>query len=76
MMYKVFKKVQDKNVFAQFSLHRYIKCGIGLCGSCCIDPTGLRVCKEGPIFGVKELEGTEFGEYKRDGSGKKIDLLE
>jgi len=33
-----------------FSLHRYMKCGIGVCGSCCIDPAGMRVCKDGPVF--------------------------
>lgn len=76
MMYKIFNRVRDKDVFAEFSLHRFIKCGVGLCGSCCIDPSGLRVCEEGPIFEKKELEGTEFGEYKRDESGKKISLLE
>ncbi len=54
-----------------FSLHRYMKCGCGVCGSCCIDPTGARVCREGPVFSGTELEGTEFGRYHRDGSGRK-----
>jgi dihydroorotate dehydrogenase electron transfer subunit len=56
---------------AWFSLHRYMKCGSGVCGSCCIDPTGARVCREGPVFSGSELEGTEFGRYHRDGSGRK-----
>lgn len=54
-----------------FSLHRYMKCGIGLCGSCCIDPSGLRVCREGPVFTGTVLLGSELGKYTRDGSGTK-----
>jgi dihydroorotate dehydrogenase electron transfer subunit len=54
-----------------FSLHRYMKCGIGICGSCCIDPEGLPVCTEGPVFRGDQLEGSEFGRYTRDGCGRK-----
>ncbi|MGP8320729.1 MAG: dihydroorotate dehydrogenase electron transfer subunit, partial [Methanosarcinaceae archaeon] len=46
---------------AEFSLHRYFKCGIGVCGACCIDPHGLRVCKDGPVFNGELLVGSEFG---------------
>lgn len=53
----------------QFSLHRIMKCGIGVCGSCCIDPSGSRVCREGPIFSGVLLHGSEFGRYHRDGCG-------
>ncbi len=56
----------------QFSLHRYIKCGIGICGSCCIDPTGLRTCRDGPVFNGEQLMDSEFGKYMRDGSGRRI----
>jgi dihydroorotate dehydrogenase electron transfer subunit len=55
----------------QFSLHRYMKCGIGICGSCCIDPPGLRVCRDGPVFFGDLLLDTEFGRYGRDASGRK-----
>ncbi|HVP94738.1 MAG TPA: dihydroorotate dehydrogenase electron transfer subunit [Methanoregulaceae archaeon] len=55
----------------RFSLHRYMKCGCGVCGSCCIDPSGARVCREGPVFSGTDLIGTEFGNYSRDGSGRK-----
>ena len=54
-----------------FSLHRYMKCGIGLCGSCCIDPAGLRVCRDGPVFSGDLLLRSEFGRYCRDASGRK-----
>jgi dihydroorotate dehydrogenase electron transfer subunit len=57
---------------SQFSLHRYVKCAIGICGSCTIDPTGLRVCKDGPVFRGPVLIYSEFGRYHRNAAGKKI----
>ncbi|HDR73656.1 MAG TPA: dihydroorotate dehydrogenase electron transfer subunit [Methanoculleus sp.] len=58
----------------QFSLHRYMKCGVGICGSCCIDPSGLCVCRDGPVFSGDLLLGSEFGRYSRDASGRKKGL--
>ncbi|RQD82057.1 MAG: dihydroorotate dehydrogenase electron transfer subunit [Methanocalculus sp. MSAO_Arc2] len=55
----------------QFSLHRYMKCGIGVCGSCSIDPEGLRVCADGPVFPGNRLVDSELGRYARDASGQK-----
>lgn len=55
----------------KFSLHRYMKCGCGVCGSCCIDPSGLTVCRDGPVFSGEFLTGSEFGQYSRDGSGRR-----
>jgi dihydroorotate dehydrogenase electron transfer subunit len=73
MMYKVFQFTEKHRINAQFSLERYIKCGVGLCGSCCID--GYRVCSDGPVFRSKQLEECkEFGKYKRDLSGRKIPI--
>jgi dihydroorotate dehydrogenase electron transfer subunit len=54
-----------------FSLHRYMKCGIGVCGSCCIDPDGRRVCRDGPVFAGDTLLGSELGKYCRDASGRR-----
>jgi dihydroorotate dehydrogenase (NAD+) catalytic subunit len=63
----VFKKMRLKG---QASIERMMKCGIGVCGSCCIDRTGDRVCVEGPVFEFDYLESLEeFGSYKRDESG-------
>ena len=63
------KGVEDRG---QFSLARYMKCGIGICGSCCMDSTGLRVCRDGPVFtGDVLLKSPEFGKYSRDASGRK-----
>lgn len=59
---------------SQFSLHRYFKCGIGVCGACVIDPLGLRVCKDGPVFAGDILITSELGKYHRDATGRKIKL--
>ncbi|MFX1317886.1 MAG: dihydroorotate dehydrogenase electron transfer subunit [Promethearchaeota archaeon] len=56
----------------QVSLERYMKCGIGLCGHCIIDNHGTRVCLEGPVFDAKILRKTDFGKWKRDGTGKRL----
>lgn len=71
MMAKVLEKIRKSNI-VQLSLSRYTKCGIGLCGSCCIDPSGLRACKEGPVFTGDILKNSDLGKYIRDGSGKKV----
>ncbi len=55
----------------QFSLHRYMKCGVGVCGSCAIDPEGLCVCRDGPVFTGVQIIDSEFGHYARDASGRK-----
>jgi dihydroorotate dehydrogenase electron transfer subunit len=55
----------------QFSLHRYMKCGVGICGSCCIDHSGLRVCRDGPVFTGDVIINSEFGSYTRDASGRR-----
>jgi len=68
------KKLLDlsDNISFQASLERYMKCGIGICGQCCVGK-GLRVCKDGPVFDGKTLKKVEeFGVYKRDASGRKI----
>jgi len=57
---------------SQLSLERYMKCGYGLCGSCVVDPLGIRLCTEGPV--VKNdacVKIEEFGKYHRDALGKK-----
>jgi dihydroorotate dehydrogenase electron transfer subunit len=76
MMRAVWTRLREAGLGARgaFSLHRYMKCGIGVCGSCCLDPGGERVCTDGPVFGGDRLEGTEFGEYRRDSTGGRIPL--
>ncbi len=72
MMAKVAKKV---GIPVQVSLERYMKCGLGLCGQCCVDPSGVRVCVDGPVFPADQLRGGEFGKYARDAAGVKREPL-
>jgi len=67
------KLYEDSKVnYFQASLERFMKCGIGICGQCCVGD-GLRVCEEGPVFNKKLLgKIDDFGKYKRDASGKKV----
>ena len=75
MMVKVAEIAQNNNTPSQVSLERFMKCGFGICGQCCIDGTGLRVCKDGPVFdGKTALKHKEFGKYTRSASGKRYDL--
>ncbi|MEI6840740.1 MAG: dihydroorotate dehydrogenase electron transfer subunit [Methanomicrobiales archaeon] len=73
MMSAVLLRLHEEGLLerGKFSLHRYMKCGCGVCGSCCIDPSGLRVCREGPVFSGEQLIISEFGHYSRDGSGRR-----
>ena len=76
MMRSVLAKVEEKGIAhrAEFSLHRYMKCGVGVCGSCCIDPSGMRTCRDGPVFSGDFLMKSEFGRYLRTASGIRKNL--
>lgn len=76
MMYRVLGILDERKIAArsQLSLQRYMKCGIGVCGSCCIDPGGLRVCTDGPVFKGDTLLDSELGKYARDASGRRIKI--
>jgi len=74
MLKEVVKLSLEKGVDCQVSIERYIKCALGICGSCCLDPKGLLVCKDGPVFYARDLVNSEFGLYKRDASSSKIYL--
>ncbi len=50
------------------SVERYFKCGVGICGIC--ECSGLRMCIDGPILPITEVE-SDFGKYHRDKTGKK-----
>lgn len=68
------KKVLDicnqNNIECEVSIERYMKCGVGVCGQCAIDPLGICMCTHGPVVS-KELANqlTEFGSYHRDKTG-------
>jgi len=58
----------------EFLFERYMKCAIGICGNCTMDPLGIRLCVEGPVLPKKLVEQlTEFGKYHRDATGKRIE---
>lgn len=70
MEYKIAQTCWAKKIPFEVSLERYFKCAIGICGMCCVDPTGDRMCVEGPVVdGEKLKEITEFGKYYRTPSG-------
>jgi len=74
-MRKVLDHATVAGVPSQFSLDRFIKCGVGLCGSCCIDPSGLRVCSDGPVFAGARLQESDFGVYIHDATGRKGEFV-
>jgi dihydroorotate dehydrogenase electron transfer subunit len=64
------KVARRHKVASQISIERYMKCGFGVCGQCCVDDTGERMCQEGPVVsGRHALQLLEFGTYHRDKSG-------
>lgn len=70
MSYKILELSRKYDVDCQLALDRYMKCGLGICGQCCIDEAGFRVCVEGPVFDKKQLDSlSEFGSYRRDAAG-------
>ncbi|WP_407357135.1 dihydroorotate dehydrogenase electron transfer subunit [Methanolobus sp. WCC5] len=73
MMKCIFNMLEKENALerTEFSLHRYFKCAIGVCGACCMDREGLRVCKDGPVFNGLQLIDSEFGNYMRGPSGNR-----
>jgi dihydroorotate dehydrogenase electron transfer subunit len=71
MMSAVLDRFDDRPGDVQLCLERYMKCGVGICGSCCIDDTGSPVCSDGPVYRGDELTNGEFGVYHRDGAARK-----
>jgi dihydroorotate dehydrogenase electron transfer subunit len=68
MMHAVAGLCKTHRVACQVSVERYMKCGVGVCGSC--DINGRLCCKDGPVFdGEEALALSEFGKMRRDGSG-------
>jgi len=67
MMKKVLEIAELKNIKVQASLERKMKCGVGLCGSCCIgNDNDVSICKTGPIFSSSDLKiFPQFGTYSK-----------
>ena len=68
MMHKVVKLANEKGIFVQASLERMMKCGVGICGSCCVNKD--LVCRDGTVFDGQHLtKNSEFGHFERTKSG-------
>ncbi len=74
MMFKMFLLAKRHNTPFQASLERYIRCGIGICGSCCMGE--YRICRDGPVFSGEQLGKVrnEFGLFKREVDGSKVNF--
>lgn len=71
MMQDIIQRAGEEAGRVQASINRHFKCALGICGSCCLDPDGLRVCVEGPVVMADRLMEPEFGRYRRNASGSK-----
>ena len=68
MMYKTVSIAHSKGIFVQASLERMMKCGVGICGSCCMGED--LVCRDGTVFdGDHLLSNQEFGQFYRNKAG-------
>ena len=68
MMYKTVNLARSNEIFVQASLERMMKCGVGICGSCCINED--LVCRDGTVFdGEHLMQNDEFGHQHRAKSG-------
>jgi len=48
------------DVIFEASMSRIIKCALGFCGSCLLEPKGYRVCTDGPVFNKDQLGGIRW----------------
>ncbi len=68
MMYKTVQLANSKGYFVQASLERMMKCGVGICGSCCVGED--LACRDGTVFdGDYLLANKEFGRFHRNKAG-------
>ena len=68
MMHKVVQLASEKKISVQASLERMMKCGMGICGSCCAGE--VLVCRDGTVFdGQYLLSNKEFGYTHRNKAG-------
>lgn len=71
MMKGVVDLANKNSIPVQASLERYMKCGIGICGSCCFDSS--LVCHDGTVFNGDQLSKIlDFGISYRDKDGQII----
>jgi dihydroorotate dehydrogenase electron transfer subunit len=71
MMWDIISRARDQANEIQACINRYFKCALGICGSCCLGPDGIRTCVEGPVVMANRLLNSEFGRYRRGPTGGK-----
>ncbi|MEW6088363.1 MAG: dihydroorotate dehydrogenase electron transfer subunit [bacterium] len=61
MMKEIAKWALKNNITGQASLEKEMACGVGVCLGCVVKIKGeyKRVCKEGPVFGMNEVDWDE-----------------
>lgn len=75
MMVRVREICKKHGIMMEASLERYMRCGIGICGSCACGRSV--VCKDGPVFTIGELEkNPDFGRHALSMSARKQTLEE
>ncbi|MCX8171003.1 MAG: dihydroorotate dehydrogenase electron transfer subunit [Candidatus Bathyarchaeota archaeon] len=72
MIRKVYDFAKAHSVDLQASLERYMRCAVGICGSCTIGK--YRVCTDGPVFDMAKLREVEeyLGAFKYNERGEKV----
>ncbi|MCY4251759.1 MAG: dihydroorotate dehydrogenase electron transfer subunit [Thaumarchaeota archaeon] len=71
MMAALVGEAAARGVPAQASVERVMKCGVGICGSCCMDDR--LVCCDGTVFGGDYLASSaDFGRAWRSKSGAAV----
>ncbi len=75
LLLEVLKICDAAGIKVEASLERLMKCAVGVCGACVLDPLGLRVCRDGPVFSSEVLKKiSDLGKWWRDFDGRKIKL--
>jgi dihydroorotate dehydrogenase electron transfer subunit len=73
MMGAVARLAKKHGADCQLLLERHMKCGIGVCGHCCMGEKV--VCFDGPMFRFDEIkDNPEFEKVWRDQAGRKVPL--
>jgi len=71
MMQAAVEVARQTSARFEVNLERYMKCGVGICGSCVMDPHGFILCQEGPVVDDRRLETlADFGHVHRDKTGR------
>ncbi len=73
MLYRTALVAKEFGVPGQYSVERFMKCGIGVCDACSLD--GKLVCRDGPVFDGDFLLGSEdFGRFRLAPDGTRIPI--